>query len=75
MTRRFPPSRLLPAVAIFLLALCSPLAAVARDSATVVRVVDGDTLEVSLKGEIEKVRLIGFDTPEKFESDKLGFLE
>jgi micrococcal nuclease len=28
------------------------------------RVIDGDTLEVSREGEIERVRLIGLDTPE-----------
>lgn len=33
--------------------------ALARDAATVVRVVDGDTLEITLKGKTEKVRLIG----------------
>jgi micrococcal nuclease len=32
--------------------------------ATVVRVVDGDTLRVKLAGEEEAVRLIGIDTPE-----------
>jgi micrococcal nuclease len=50
--------------------LLVPLA-VARDAATVTRVVDGDTLEITLKGKTERVRLIGVDTPEKFESDKL----
>ena len=43
----------------------------ARDTATVVRVVDGDTLAITLKGRPEKVRLIGVDTPEVYESDKL----
>lgn len=32
--------------------------------AEVTRVVDGDTLEVKIKGKLEKVRLIGVDTPE-----------
>jgi len=32
--------------------------------ATVARVVDGDTIEVSLNGVVEDVRLIGIDTPE-----------
>ncbi len=36
-------------------------------SATVVRVVDGDTLEVRIGGEVEDVRLIGVDTPESVE--------
>lgn len=43
----------------------------ARDTATVVRVVDGGTLAITLKGRPEKVRLIGVDTPEVYESDKL----
>lgn len=34
------------------------------DIAQVVRVVDGDTIEVSFNGSTEKVRLIGVDTPE-----------
>jgi len=34
------------------------------ESATVTRVVDGDTLEVDLDGVTEKVRLLGIDTPE-----------
>lgn len=34
------------------------------DTAQVVRVVDGDTIEVSFNGTTEKVRLIGVDTPE-----------
>ena len=35
--------------------------------AKVVRIVDGDTIEVSVVGGIEKVRLIGIDTPERGE--------
>ncbi|MFD0697187.1 thermonuclease family protein [Paenibacillus sp. GCM10027628] len=35
-----------------------------RESAKVERIVDGDTLEVTLNGKKEKVRLIGVDTPE-----------
>ena len=35
-----------------------------RSSATVVRVVDGDTVDVSLDGRQERIRLIGMDTPE-----------
>lgn len=35
-----------------------------RESAKVERVVDGDTLEVLIKGKKEKIRLIGVDTPE-----------
>jgi len=42
-----------------------------REPATIIRAVDGDTLEVSLDGHSEKVRLIGVDTPEVHESEKL----
>lgn len=35
-----------------------------RESAEVVRVVDGDTIEVDLGGRVEDVRYIGIDTPE-----------
>ncbi len=38
----------------------------------VVRVKDGDTLVLDIEGQDEDVRLIGIDTPEKFESDKLS---
>src|SRR5205814_3546047 len=51
--------------------LCLPFSSFAKDPATIVRAVDGDTLEVSLSGHQEKVRLIGVDTPEVFESQKL----
>lgn len=40
--------------------------------ATIVRVVDGDTLVVSLDGAQERVRLIGIDTPEVHQSPKLN---
>ncbi|MEX2659576.1 MAG: thermonuclease family protein, partial [Acidimicrobiales bacterium] len=33
-------------------------------AAEVIRVVDGDTIEVRIAGEAERVRLIGIDTPE-----------
>ena len=55
----------------FLLPLPLAVPSFAKDPATIVRVVDGDTVEIMLKGQKEKVRLIGVDTPEKFESDKL----
>lgn len=41
-----------------------PGAGPASVDAEVVRVVDGDTLEARIAGEIEDVRLIGVDTPE-----------
>ena len=36
----------------------------------VIRVVDGDTIEVDMDGNLEKVRLIGVDTPETHHPDK-----
>lgn len=36
----------------------------------VTRVIDGDTLEVDYKGKIERVRLIGVDSPESVHPDK-----
>jgi len=38
--------------------------------ATIVRVVDGDTIVVKLKGREEKVRLIGIDCPESVHADE-----
>jgi len=38
--------------------------------ATVTRIIDGDTIEVSFQGKTEKVRLIGVDTPETKHPDK-----
>ncbi len=35
-----------------------------REAATVVRVIDGDTVEVRAGGQVERVRLIGLNTPE-----------
>jgi micrococcal nuclease len=43
----------------------------ADDDATVVKVVDGDTLDVLVSGRKKRVRLIGVDTSELHESDKL----
>jgi len=40
--------------------------------AKVVRIIDGDTIEVHVVGSVESVRLIGIDTPEKGEA---GFTE
>ena len=42
----------------------SPVATVVATNATVERVVDGDTVVVSIDGRRETVRLIGIDTPE-----------
>lgn len=53
-----------------LLAACSPVASSApAGEATVVSVVDGDTLVVRLAGAEERVRLIGIDTPETKKPD------
>lgn len=41
----------------------SPLQTEAQQ-AIVIRVIDGDTIEVDLDGEIERIRLIGIDAPE-----------
>jgi len=41
-----------------------------RTEAEVVRVIDGDTIEVSIDGEIYKVRYIGIDTPETVHPEK-----
>lgn len=40
------------------------------ESAEVTRAIDGDTLEVKLKGQVEKVRLIGVDAPDLNEANK-----
>jgi micrococcal nuclease len=37
----------------------------------VTKVTDGDTFEVEMDGKREKVRMLGIDSPEKYESDKL----
>jgi len=50
--------------ALPLLLAVASFAAPGDQVATVLRVVDGDTLQVSLDGRAEKVRLIGVDTPE-----------
>lgn len=66
------PARLAPiALVLFVAAACSSAApgyhgAIGSDAgdATLVRVVDGDTLQVRIAGRIDRVRLIGIDTPE-----------
>jgi micrococcal nuclease len=61
-------SRLLPvllaAVAALAVALLLDRGGAARGGARVERVVDGDTLRVSLDGRSRSVRLLGIDTPE-----------
>jgi micrococcal nuclease len=60
--RRLSSLLLLPAV----VAACggSPAAAQRELAGRVVRVVDGDTIRVSVSGRVERVRYIGIDTPE-----------
>ncbi|MGH9136678.1 MAG: thermonuclease family protein [Acidimicrobiales bacterium] len=51
----------------------SPSAEPAPDVAgrgVVVNVVDGDTLEVDIGGRVERVRLVGIDTPESVDPDR-----
>ena len=50
-------------LALFALLLCFSIG-YTYDKATVVRVVDGDTLKIEMNGHEEAVRLIGIDTPE-----------
>ena len=53
-------------VAVASAACTGPSSATSTDpgSAVVVDVVDGDTLDLSIGGVIERVRLLGIDTPE-----------
>jgi micrococcal nuclease len=57
--------RAMKAIILSLLLCLMPLTASAeRIQATVSRVVDGDTIQVEIDGQRERVRLIGVDTPE-----------
>ena len=47
-----------------------PTLALTVETGTVVEVVDGDTIKVELGGRIEKIRLIGVDTPETVHPQK-----
>src|SRR5512133_2107372 len=62
------PQRKYSAFAIIIIVTCLQLCACAQDTRTVTRVVDGDTFVLD-NG--DKVRLLGIDTPEKWESAKL----
>jgi micrococcal nuclease len=44
----------------------TPVDVFATTTAEVVRVIDGDTIDVRLGGKIERVRYIGIDTPEPY---------
>ena len=52
----------LPVLAVGILAGCAGTGA--RDTTVVTGVVDGDTIDVSIGGRDERVRLLGVDTPE-----------
>ncbi|MFC7401761.1 thermonuclease family protein [Citricoccus sp. GCM10030269] len=41
-----------------------------RDRATVVRVIDGDTLDAEVDGEVQRIRLLNVDTPETKHPEK-----
>lgn len=43
-----------------------------KRSYAVKKVIDGDTFEADINGKTEKIRMIGIDTPEKFDSDKFN---
>ena len=47
-----------------------PVALTMEANATVVRVIDGDTLAADIDGDEEHVRLIGIDTPESVAQDR-----
>lgn len=57
----------IPIAMLMLAALSCAPAATASESGVVVRVVDGDTLEVELPRGVERIRLLGVDTPEVHE--------
>jgi micrococcal nuclease len=62
------PTSILAALALLACAAAAcapdPTAALPPGHATVVTVIDGDTLDVRIAGRRERVRLIGIDTPE-----------
>jgi micrococcal nuclease len=68
MKRVLTVKRLVSFFLLFLLAIIgtflSRKAPEAPDTATVVRVIDGDTFEITYRGQKERIRLIGIDTPE-----------
>jgi micrococcal nuclease len=52
------------ALSVLFAAGCSSAPPASHGEATVRRVVDGDTIEVRIAGRVERVRLLGVDTPE-----------
>ena len=59
-------SGLVAVLACLILSNCSSSSEPLPDGANgrIVKVVDGDTVDVSMNGRTERVRLIGIDTPE-----------
>ncbi len=62
--------RMTPRAFLLLFTILCASTAVASETATVTRVVDGDTLVVDIAGQEERVRLIGVDTPETVHPNK-----
>ena len=62
--------RVTPRALPLLFAILCASVAVASETATVTRVVNGDTLVVDIAGQEERVRLIGVDTPETVHPNK-----
>ncbi len=62
----------------FFLLLCLPLSVFAlwndKVPVTVVRVIDGDTIEISMSWAIDTVRILWIDTPEKY-TTRTGYVE
>lgn len=59
------------AALLVLVAACRPHpSAPPTDRGVVVAVVDGDTIDVELAGEVARVRLLGIDTPESVDPDR-----
>jgi micrococcal nuclease len=69
MNLRIMPLRLLPAFLLFL-SLITPALSQPVETATVLKVVDGDTLNIQFQGRQESIRLIGIDCPESKKNAK-----
>ena len=65
--KNFLPRSLLLCLVIMIFA---PGPARTAEYCTVTKVIDGDTLEADCEHRLEKIRLIGVDTPEKFHPEK-----
>jgi micrococcal nuclease len=60
--------RVLWILVVVLLASCSNLTAEGGDTARVLRVIDGDTIDVLVAGQEMRVRYVGVNTPERDET-------